>query len=54
MNSKLPLSFSDHFNKSCYVSNRSTRTSVNLYSLSKPLYRTNRMQRSIKYQGVKI
>ena len=28
MNSKLPLSFFDHFNKSCYVSNRSTRTSV--------------------------
>ena len=54
MNSKLPLSFSDYFNISCGVSNRSTRTSVNPYNLSKPLYHTNRMQRSIKYQGVKI
>ena len=35
MNSKLPLSFSDYFNKSCDVSNRSTRTSVNPYNLYK-------------------
>ena len=47
MNSKLPLSFSDYFNKSCYVSNRSARTLVNPYNLSKLLYRTNRMQRSV-------
>ena len=49
MNSNLPLSFSDYFNKLCEMSNRSTRTSVNPYILYKPLYRTNRMQRSIKY-----
>ena len=54
MNSKLPLSFSDYFNKSCDVSNRSTRISVNSYNLCKPLYGTNRMQRSVKYKGVKI
>ena len=54
MNSKLSFSFSDYFNKSCDVSNRSTRTSVNPYNLYKPLYRNNRMQKSIKYQGIKI
>ena len=54
MNSKLPLSFSDYFNESCDVSNRSASTSVNPYNLYKPLYRNNRLQRSIKYQGVKI
>ena len=54
MNSELPLSFYDYFNKSCDVSNRSRRTSVNPYNLYQPLHRTNRMQRSIKYQGVKI
>ena len=48
------LSFSDYFNKSCDVSNCLTRTSVNPYNWYKPIYRTNRMQRSIKYQGVKI
>ena len=54
MNSKFSLSFSDCFNKSCDVFNRSPRTSVNGYNLYKSLYCTNRMQRSIKYQGVKI
>ena len=49
MNSNLPLSFSNYFNKSREVSNHSTRTSVNPYNLYKPLYRTNRMQRSIKH-----
>ena len=54
INSKLPLSFSRYFNKLCDVSNRLTITSVNQYNLYKPLYRTNRMQKSIKFQGVKI
>ena len=49
MNRKLPLSFSDYFNKSCDVSNCSTRTSKNWYNLYKPLYHNNRMQKSIKY-----
>ena len=54
MNRKLPPSFSGYFNKSCDVSNCSTRTLDNLYNLYKPLFHNNRMQRSIKYQGVKI
>ena len=54
MNRKLPLSFSGYFNKSCDVSNCSTRTSEKPYNLYKPLYHNNRMKRSIKYQGVKI
>ena len=54
MNRKLLLSFFGYFNKSCDVSNRSTRTSVNPYNLYKPLYHNNRMQRNIEYQGVKI
>ena len=54
MNRKLPLSFSGYFNKSCDVSNCSTRTSENPYNLYKPLFHNNRMQRSIKYQDVKI
>ena len=37
MNSKFSLSFSDYFNKSCDVSNHSTRTLVNPYNLYKPL-----------------
>ena len=53
INSNLPLSFS-YFNKSCEVYNCSTRTSVNPYNLYKQLYRTNKLQKSIKYQGVKI
>ena len=49
MNRKLPPSFSGYFNKSCDVSNYSTRTSENPYNLYKPLFHNNRMQRSIKY-----
>ena len=54
MSSNLLLSVSNYFKKSCDVSNRSTRTSINSYNLYKPLYRTNRIQRSTNYQGVKI
>ena len=54
INTKLPPSFSGYFNKSCNVSNCSTRTSENPYNLYKPLFHNNRMQRSIKYQSVKI
>ena len=54
INSKLPLSFSNYFNKSCDVSKCPTRTLVNPYNLYKSLYRNNRMQRSIKHQGIKI
>ena len=53
MNRKLPSSFSCYFNKSSKVSNCSTRTSENPYNLYKPLFHNNRIQRSIKYQGVK-
>ena len=49
INSKLSLSFSDYYKKSFDVSNRSTRTLINPYKLYKTLFRTNRMQRSIKY-----
>ena len=54
MNRKLPPSFSGYFDKSCDVSNCSTRTSKDPYNLYKLLFYNNRMQRSIEYQGVKI
>ena len=51
-----PSPFSNFFQKNNQVSNRSTRLSAeqdNLYEYI-PRYRNNRLQRCIKYQGVKI
>jgi len=47
-------SFTKFFIRSSDVAIRTTKSSVNLNNLYIPRYRTNRMQRSIKYQGVKI
>ena len=49
-----PIFLIDFFTKVDEVSQRATRHSVNKYSLYTPRYPTNRLQRSIKYQGVKI
>ena len=54
MHNTLPQSFSDFFDKVSEISGRTTRTSGNRHSLYIPRYDTNRLQRSIKYQGVKI
>ena len=49
-----PIPFIDFFTTVDEVSQRATRQSVDKYSLYTPCYPTNRLQRSIKYQGVKI
>ena len=49
-----PIPFIDFFTKVDEVSQRATRQSVDKYSLYYPRYPTNRLQRSIKYQEVKI
>ena len=53
---KLPSSsvFSHLFQKSLQISHRFTRSSSNKNKLHIPLYRTNRLQRSIRYQGVSV
>ena len=53
MNNTLPQSFSNFFTKVGQVNTRPTRSS-NLNNLYIPCYKTNRIQRSIKYQGVKV
>jgi len=47
-------SFTKFFIRSSDVATRTTRSSVNLSNLCIPRYKANRMQRSIKYQNVKI
>ena len=49
-----PIPFIDFFLKVDEVSQRATRQSVDKYSPYTPRYPTNILQRSIKYQGVKI
>ena len=49
-----PIPFIDFFTKVDEVYQRATRQSVDKLSLYTPRYPTNRLQRSIKYQGVKI
>ena len=49
-----PSPFSNFFQKIHQVSNRSTRLSAEQDNLYIPRYRNNRLQRCIKYQGVKI
>ena len=49
-----PIPFIDFFTRVDEVSQRATRQSVDKFSLYTPRYPTNRLQRSIKYQGVKI
>ena len=54
IHNQLPLSLSNFFTKSCKISKRQTRSHNNPNNLYTPCYRSNRLQRSIKYQGVKI
>ena len=54
MHNTLPQSFSDIFVKASEISGRTTRSSGNRHSLYIPRYNTNRLQRIIKYQGVKV
>ena len=56
LHDKLPSSsvFSHLFQKSLQISHRFTRSSSNKNKLHIPLYRTNRLQRSIRYQGVPV
>ena len=56
LHDKLPSSsvFSHLFQKSLQISHRFTRSSSNKNKLHIPLYRTNRLQRSIRYQGVSV
>ena len=54
MHNTLPQSFSDFFIKVSEIPGRTTRSSGNRHSLYIPRYNTNRLQQSIKYQGVKI
>ena len=53
MHNNLPSSYAYYFIKTCNVSNLNTRSTSNntLWTLR---YRTNRLQRSINFQGVKI
>ena len=53
--SMLPPSFLNYFNRAHLISQRSSRsTTTHRDLLYIPLLRTKKMQRSIKYQGVKI
>ena len=54
MHKTLPQTFFDFFVEASKISGRTTRSSGNRHSLYIPRYNTNRLQRSIKYQGVKI
>ena len=54
LHNKLPSSLSNLFCKSQQISQRSTRSSSNPYILYIPRFRSKRLQRCIKYQGVTI
>ena len=53
MHNTLPQSFSNFFTLT-RVNTRTTRSSSNPNNLYIPFYKSNRIQRSIKYQGVKV
>ena len=50
---KLPNSFIKYFKKVSQIHSRVTRSSNN-NMLCLPRYRSNRLQRSLKYRGVKV
>ena len=54
MDKTLPQCFSVFFVKVSEISGRTTRSSGNRHSLYIPRYNSNRLQQTIKYQGVKI
>ena len=53
-NNKLPLSFSRYFVRIAEIHSANTRRSTTGLKYYIPQYKTNRLQRSIKYVGVKI
>jgi len=54
VHNSLSPSFTDYFKRSSDISTPTTRSSTNPNYLYKHRYKTNRMQRNIKFQGVKI
>ena len=54
LTNKTPNSFRNYFCKTLEHSSRVTRQSSDNSNLHIPRYRTNRLQRCIKYQGVKV
>lgn len=53
-NNNFPLTFSNFFIKTTEVHYKTTRLALNKTSLRIPRYKTAKLQRSFKYQGVKI
>ena len=51
---QVPTPFLNYFTKVCETTQRTTRQSIDELRLHIPQYSTNRLQRSIKYQGVKV
>ena len=51
---QLPVPFENYFNSVLAINKRSTRASQRKNQLYIPRFRTNRLQRSIKYRGVKV
>ena len=51
---EVPTPFLNYFSKVCETTQRTTRQSIDELRLHIPRYPTNRLQRSIKYQGVKV
>ena len=54
LHKSLPSAFSNFFTKSCDKLKRATRYIRNQNPLYIPIFHTDRMQRSIKYRGVKL
>ena len=54
MHDNLSLPFSDIFIKTCTVSKRENRSSINPNDLYIPRFRSNRLHRSMKCQGVMV
>ena len=50
----IPYSLSNMFIKTSQISPPATRSSINTNNLYIPRYRTNKLQRSVRYQGVKV
>ena len=51
---EVPTPFLNYFTKVCETTQRTTRQSIDELRLHIPRYPTNRLRRSIKYQGVKV
>ena len=51
---QLPVRFDNYFSSVLTIKKRSTRTSQKKNQLYIPRFQTNRLQRSIKYRGVKV